>query len=246
MFEPRKLQVTYSVDLPNGETVKFLIRLDEHGLLEYLPDQGPPWTRMEGQRCPNCTDQDGACRAALAIAPVVDAFMNVDSLQQVRARAILANYTVEMNGSVARVVSSIMGLTMAAGGCPKIAPFRAMAMYHQPFATLEDTVIRAAGFLLLGRWAHATLADDNPFAPLVDAWKRLEEVNLRIGRCLRDCCAKDAALNGLTNLDMFAKVGGFALESALASLRPALLGWDLGLDSSSVAGPSPPAARRLS
>lgn len=123
------------------------------------------------------------------------------------------------------------GGIMAGSGCPKLAPFRAMAIYHQPFSTLEDTVIRAAGFLLLGRWAHATLADEDPFAPLIDAWEQLEEVNLRIAHCLQDYCATDAALNGLVNLDMFAKAGGFSLESALASLKPALLAWDLGLPS---------------
>ena len=231
MFEPRKLRVTYSVEKPDGEVVEFVIRLDEHGILEGLAAEGPRWTRMEGQRCIDCRAGGAACRAAVAIAPVVDAFISVDSLQKVRARAILPNYTAEMDGPVSGVVSSIMGLTMAASGCPKLAPFRAMALYHQPFSTLEDTVIRAAGFLLLGRWAHATLGDADPFAPLIDAWEQLEEVNLRIARCLQDHCATDAALNGLVNLDMFAKTGGFGLESALASLRPALLAWDLGLPS---------------
>lgn len=229
MFEPRKLRVSYSVERPDADAIEFVIRLDEHGMLEDLPGEGPAWTRMEGQRCTDCTARGDACRAATAIAPVVDAFIGIDSLQQVRARATLPSYTAEMNGPVSKVVSSIMGLTMAASGCPKLAPFRAMAMYHQPFSTLEDTVIRAAGFMLLGRWAHATLTDQDPFAPLIEAWEQLEEVNMRIGRCLQDYCATDAALNGLVNLDMFAKAGVFGLESALAALRPTLLAWDLGL-----------------
>lgn len=229
MFEPRKLRVIYRVEKPGGEVVEFDIRLNEQGMLEDPPTEGPPWTRMDGERCADCVDHGPACRAALAIAPVVDAFMSIDSLQQVRARASVPNYTAEMTGPVSIVASSIMGLAMAASGCPKLAPFRAMAIYHQPFSTLEDTVIRAAGFLLLGRWAHATLVEEDPFAPLIDAWEQLEEVNLRIARCLQDYCATDAALNGLVNLDMFAKAGGFGLESALASLKPALLAWDLGV-----------------
>lgn len=235
MFEPRKLRVSYRVELPAGEVFEFLIRLDEHGMLESPPARVPEWARMEGERCSDCNSGGKACRAATAIAPVVEAFINIDSLQTVRARAVLPSHTAELDGPVSRVASSIMGLTMAASGCPKLAPFRAMALYHQPFSTLEDTVIRAAGFMLLGRWAHATLGDSDPFAPLIDAWEQLEEVNLRIARRLREYCSTDAALNGLVNLDMFAKSGGFGLESALASLRPALLAWDLGLQPAATA-----------
>ena len=227
MFEPRKLIVTYSVDLPDGRTVETVVRLDEHGLLENAPTEGPEWTRLGGQRCAGCTARCNACRAALAISPVVEAFSGIDSLQEVRARVTMRNYTATVTCPVARVVSSIMGLTMAASGCTTMAPFRAMAIYHQPFSTLEDTVIRAAGFMLLGRWANGTLDAAEPFAPLLEAWQRLEEINLRIGRALQAHCETDAALNGLANLDMFAKAGAFGLESALAALKPALLAWNL-------------------
>ena len=229
MFQPRKLRVTYSVEKPDGEVVEFAIRLDEHGFLEGLPADGPAWTHMKTERCANCTVAGVACRAALAIVPVVEAFSDIDSLQQVRARACLPNYTAEVEAPVSHVASSIMGLSMAASGCPKMAPFRGMAIFHQPFATIEETVVRAAGFMLLGHWAHGTLADEDPYAPLIDAWQRPEEVNMHISRSLRDHCASDAALNGLVNLDMFAKAGAFGLKSALAALRPALLAWDLGL-----------------
>ena len=229
MFKPRKLRVTYSVEKPGGEVVEFAIRLDEQGLLEDLPANGPAWTQMNAGRCANCTVEGAACRAALAIVPVVEAFIDIDSLQQVRARACLPNYTAEIRAPISHVMSSIMALSMAGSGCPKIAPFRGMAIFHQPFATLEETVVRAAGFMLLGRWAHGTLAHEDPFAPLIDAWQQLEQVNMHISRSLRGHCAADSALNGLVNLDMFAKAGVFGLKSALAALRPTLLAWDLGL-----------------
>lgn len=220
--------MTYQVEKPDGELVEFALRLDEHGLLEGLPADGPAWTHMDAERCANCTFDGVACPAALAIAPVVEALGDIDSLQQVRARACLPNRTVEVCAPVSHVASSIMGLCMAASGCPKIAPFRGMAMFHQPFSTLEETVVRAAGFMLLGRWAHGKLTDEDLFAPLIDAWRGLEEVSMRLSRSLRDHCVADAALNGLVNLDMLAKAGAFGLKSALAALQPALLAWDLG------------------
>lgn len=232
MFEPRKLRVIYRIQKPDGSQVEFDNRLDENGLLEGLPERGPVWTRLHGTRCAGCNARHRTCRGALAIAPVVAAFKTMDSLEHVAVSVVMTNYTAEVICPVSKVVSSIMGLRMAASGCPKIAPFRAMALYHQPFSSLEDTVIRAAGFMLLGRWAHGTLATSDPFAPLIDAWDSLEEVNLRIAQALQDHGSTDAALNGLVNLDMFAKAGGFGLKLALDALKPALLAWDLRLDPS--------------
>lgn len=237
MFEPRKLSVHYQVerktgasfqfrsnDEKSGETFHFRLNLDENGLIESLPETGPEWTSTCTDRCTGCTRTGTYCHAALAISPVVDAFLGLNSLETVRTRVTVGSRVTETIAPVSQVISSLMGLCMAASGCPRTAPFRAMAVHHQPFATLEETVIRAAGFALLGRWAHGTLAEnDDPFAELVEAWADLEEVNLRIGRRLQDYCANDAALNGLVNLDMFAKGGSLGLPSALEALKPALL-----------------------
>lgn len=237
MFEPRRLRVHYQVerktgesfqfrrnDQESGESFHFSLNLDESGLMESLPEHGPEWASASTERCSGCTSTGRYCRAALAIAPVVDAFLGLNSLESVRTRVTVANRVTETIAPVSQVISSLMGLCMAASGCPRTAPFRAMAVYHQPFATLEETVIRAAGFALLGRWAHGKPFDDeDPFAELLDSWGDLEEVNMRIVRRLQAYCATDAALNGLVNLDMFAKGGSLGLRSALEALKPALL-----------------------
>jgi hypothetical protein len=167
---------------------------------------------------------DRHCRAALSIVPVVEAFLGLNSLETVRTRVTVGERVTETIAPVSQVISSLMGLCMAASGCPRTAPLRAMAVYHQPFATLEETVIRAAGFALLGRWAHGKLSDgEDPFAELMATWMDLEEVNSRIGRRLQAHCETDAALNGLVNLDMFAKGGTMGLTAALEALKPALV-----------------------
>lgn len=237
MFEPRRLSVHYQVerksgdsfqfrrnDQESGETFHFRLSLDENGLIESLPEDGPEWTNASTERCTGCTSPSKYCRAALSIAPVVDAFLELDSLETVRTRVTVGNRVTETITPISQVISSLMGLCMATSGCPRTAPFRAMAVYHQPFATLEETVIRAAGFALLGRWAHGkSSSDEDPFAELIETWAELEEVNIRIGRRLQDYCATDAALNGLVNLDMFAKGGTMGLTSALDALKPALI-----------------------
>jgi hypothetical protein len=244
MFEPRKLRVIYRIQQQDGRQVELDNRVDENGLLEGLPDHGPDWTRLNENRCADCNTRHRDCRAAVAIAPVVAAFKTMDSLEHAAVSVVMANYTAEVICPVSKVVSSIMGLRMAASGCAKIAPFRAMALYHQPFSSLEDTVIRAAGFMLLGRWAHGTLATSDPFAPLIDAWDSLEEVNQRIAHALQKHGYTDAVLNGLVNLDMHAKAGGFGLKHALDALKPALLAWDLARDFSLPASDHAPVIAR--
>lgn len=223
MIEPRKLRVVYRVEFDDREPVVFDLRLDEHGLLQNMAERGPSWTRIDDDGCRGCRAAGDHCRAALSIMPVVEAFLEVDSLQTTRTRVTIGERSTEVIGPISQVVASLMGLCMPASGCAVAAPFRAMAIYHQPFATLEETVIRAAGFTLLEHWAHGTLCGDDPFAALIDAWAGLEQINLRIGRKLQQYCEKDATLNGLTSLDMFAKSGGFGLDAALKALKPALL-----------------------
>lgn len=224
MFEPRKLRVIYRIERQQGAPLEFDLQLDEHGLLQGLPDTGPDWALLEGDRCSGCGSRCTYCRASLAIVPIVDAFITMDSLEIVTSKVSIGDRITQQTGPISQVVSSLMGLCMASSGCSSTAAFRAMAIYHQPFATLEETVIRAAGFSLLGRWAHGTLGDGDPFVRLIAAWEQLEEVNQRIARRLKEYCENDATLNGLINLDMFAKIGGYGLESALSALRPALLG----------------------
>lgn len=223
MIEPRRLRVTYRIEPRDGDPFVMVLQLDAAGRLEPLRDDGPAWTRVDGDRCAGCDHGGTHCPAALSIVPVVEAFKEIDSLQTARTCVTIGERTTEVTGPVSHVVASLIGLCMPASGCPAAAPFRAMAVYHQPFATLEETAIRAAGFALLERWALGTLHHEQPFASLIDAWSGLESVNQRIGRRLRDFIEQDAALNGLSNLDMFAKFGGFGLESALDALKPALL-----------------------
>ena len=223
MFEPKKVHVQYRIESQESGVREFDFRLDESGLLENMPDEGPEWTLLDGERCQGCTSPSRHCQAALAITPVVEAFHSLDSLQCVRTRASINGRVTEVTGPVTQAVSSMMGLCMAASGCVATAPFRAMAIHHRPFATLEETVIRAASFTLLWQWARGRFNQENPFAELLEAWANLEEVNQRIGRKLQTYCLNDATVNGLVGLDMFAKGGAIGLESALNALKPALL-----------------------
>lgn len=222
MFEPRKLTVHYWIKPEGHDPIEFDIRLSESGLLEDTLACRPEWTRIRNDQCIGCASCQDHCVAALSIAPVIDAFLAMKSFVMAQARVTIDGRITEFHGPVSVAVSSLMGLCLAASGCQATAPFRVMAMYHQPFATLEVTVIRAAGFSLLRRWANSCLNEGNPFDELIEAWSRLGDLNHSISQRLARHCSSDATLNGLVNLDMFAKGGLLGLETALETLRPVL------------------------
>lgn len=222
MFEPKAREVAYWIRKPAGREVRVDVRLDERGLLQTLPASGPEWARCGGDGCGVCGKAGRFCRAALAIAPVVADFGELDSLQVLEGRAQIGDRSCSIEAAAPRVLASLMGLLMAASGCPRLAAFRVMAVFHTPFSTAEETVVRAASFWLLQRWAMGVDTADEPFAGLIEAWEGLEEVNARIGGKLRAFCETDATTNGLVFLDALAKMGIMGLEGALEALRPAL------------------------
>ena len=223
MFEPNARQIIYRSAQPDRGTVQIDIHLNAQGLLDDLPATGPAWTRCEGAACGDCGSDGAHCLAALAIVPVVERCGELTSLDVVTAEAISNERHCQVAGPAARPLASIMGLLMAASGCSRLSAFRTMAQFHQPFATAEETVVRAAGFWLLQSWAAGTLAAADPFAPLREAWEGLEDVNRQVGRQLQLHCHTDAAPNGLAYLDALAKLGLFGLDEVLAALRPGLL-----------------------
>lgn len=227
MFEPKTLHVAYRIETPGGRKVEFSIRLNARGLVDELPASGPLWTRRGRHGCPDCSAGGEYCLAALAIAPVVEQFHDLGSLQEVHACAEHAGRSSETRCPAPLALASVMGLLIAASGCPKSLPFRAMALYHLPFATAEETLTRAAGFWLLNLWAERALAVADPFARLIEAWGRLEEINIQLGRRLHESCPNDAAPNGVAYLDALAKIGMMAVESRLEALKPAFLSYGL-------------------
>lgn len=222
MFDPKRPDIEYRIVTAGGLAAEFTIRLDESGRLREPRCDDALWAERVPGGCPDCRAASAKCLAASAIAPVVERFRDVGSLEQVHAVVRQDDRHCEIRCTAPRALASIMGLLIAASGCHKSMPFRAMALYHQPFATADETLTRAAGFWLLNRWAGDSLCADSPFDDLIEAWADLEEINQQLSRRLHSICPTDAAPNGLAFLDALAKIGMMGLESRLEALRPAL------------------------
>ena len=223
MFEPKLRLISYKITKPSGVVVHIPVQLNERGLIcESVGQRSDQSVSSEfiGENCLACDRHHQGCKAERAIGPVVDSFDDLHSTDEVSAEVETEGRIVALKSPAPRVLASLMGLLMASSGCPRLIPFRAMALFHQPFATAEENVVRAAGFWLMRSSSQGTLVD-NPYEALQEAWEMLENVNRHVSEKLLARCSTDVSSNGVAYLDVLAKIGTLGLESVLEVLHPA-------------------------
>lgn len=224
MFSPKFRQIDYRITKPDNTCIHIPVQLDERGLRITDTAGGEPAEVAEyaGEDCISCERYYGHCKAERAIADVTATFDDLQSTDLVNTAVEIEGRTLHLESPAPRALASLMGLLMASSGCPRLLPFRAMAVFHQPFATPEENVVRAAGFWLIRSWTQGIQLDGDAFASLQHAWSNLEEVNQHVSAKVLANTKNDAASNGIAYLDVLAKIGTFGLDSALDMLRPVL------------------------
>ncbi len=120
-----------------------------------------------------------------------------------------------------RAVSSIMGLLMAASGCPNTVFFKPMARFHWPFASIEETIWRAISTYLLAQYYHTQDGGvaDTRLAGLSRIYEEIQNVNRAFAKRLRKVCLCDGMVNGIILLDMVAKSMPDAIDEALIEIK---------------------------
>jgi hypothetical protein len=119
-------------------------------------------------------------------------------------------------------MASIMGLIGATSGCPHLNFFRPMARFHLPFASEQETLIRAFSLHLLREYLRA--GGEGAIAVGVDGLESLYRavalVNQGMAERVRAAFRRDAAINAIVILDTFARAVPFVVHEALQELRP--------------------------
>ena len=118
-------------------------------------------------------------------------------------------------------ISSMMGLVIAACGCPHTAFFKPMAWFHLPLASEEETLFRATSFYMLAQYYSQKdgRAADFEFEGLAKIYQNMQTVNCAIAQRLREATANDSSVNAIVILDSFAQIVPFAIEESLEELR---------------------------
>ena len=220
------MRIRYDFTFEDGIRKIFNIKLDPKSL-NVIPSEiksGAEWARISNCRCPNCrlnTNSDRYCPIAINIREVVDFFKAYTSYNKVTVLVLTEDRFYGKKTTVQKALGSLMGVYMAASGCPSMEKLKPLVRFHLPFATIDETIFRSTSSYLLGQYflkKHGKPADMDLIG-LADLYKEIQMVNRSMADRIHGVVGKDAINNALICLDMFAKELPYAIEDSLEELR---------------------------
>ncbi|MBI2393824.1 MAG: hypothetical protein HYV09_29905 [Deltaproteobacteria bacterium] len=220
----RPIEITYKFHLPDGRDRVHLVQLRRETLaLEPDPAEPPAWTALDQNKCRNCTLEARTtpfCPPARAVAAVADHFKDAPSHTVTRTEVITEDRTYGKQCSLAEALGSLFGLVMATSGCPQLDFLRPMARFHLPFASVEETIVRATSFHLLRQYHRAKRGwpESLGLEVLAERYHDVTAVNQGLAQRIRAIGGKDSGRNAVVALDVFAKMLQMELRDELPIL----------------------------
>jgi hypothetical protein len=221
--------ISYRFFMAGGETqcVALSFDADTHRLIVDDDAPRPDWTRLDCNRCPNCTlpDDAGHCPAALGMASFLPAFANRVSHEKAVVEVETAQRTIVAKTTFQSGLASLIGLVCATSGCPRTLFLRPMARFHLPFADEQETLFRSFSIWLLVAYIRQR-KDGSGEALSLDGLKaryqELSVVNSSLAERLRTVAGKDALLNAVIILDLFAQIAPDNIDGGFEDILDAL------------------------
>lgn len=223
----QQIKYQYNFTFDDAHSEKFNIVLDGSTLdpIEPLPSKLPEWTRLNYEKCENCTLDalDHAyCPLAGRLEPILRKMIHVLSHEHVDVEVTLDERSITRSCTAQEGLSALMGIITATSGCPNTSFFKPMARFHLPFANTEETFYRATSMYMLGqyyRW-HNDKGFDMDMKGLLQFYKGVSLVNKGMSNRIKAEQREDGAINALVLLDMFAMSIPESLDEILANMEP--------------------------
>ncbi len=220
-------EIAYTFHLTNGRTERIGLSFDPAAFLLRYPEPAieEEWTRLDFHVCGHCplaVASHPRCPFARALGVFIHRFDTVFSYEAAVVEVTTAQRTVVTSRPLQDAMASIVGLVGATSGCPHLAFFRPMARFHLPFATEQETLVRAFSLHLLGEYVrsggtgHVVLDVE----ALEGRYRAVTQVNRGMADRIRAAFPKDAVVNAIVILDTFAQAVPFVVRKALGELRP--------------------------
>ncbi len=217
-----EITITYTFRFPDGEEVVVAPRLrsDTLELGREPPRVLPDWTALAFHQCSNCPltpARSPLCPVAAVLPEVVEIFGDRLSYEEVDLDVMAPNRTFRCHAPMQDALHSLLGLYMAASGCPHLEPLRPMLLIHLPQASPFETAWRSVSMYLIAQYLRARrgLEPDWECLGLRTIYERIHEVNLGLSRRLAAVSTRDAGLNSLVKLDLFTWLVPQAIEKKL-------------------------------
>lgn len=219
---PNQIHIDYLFRFRNGDALKTALLLDENtlALVAETACTPPFWSELAFHQCSVCPLDPSLhphCPIALHLHVIVDTFRNYNSYDEVTVEVSDSQRRYLKETSLQNGLGPLMGIIMAAGGCPVMEPLRPLVRFHLPFASMEETEFRIVSMYLVAQYFREKKgeAPDWSLDGLQVIYNRVGEVNKFFAERLRSATSKDASVNAIIILDCFAKAVPFAVRTAL-------------------------------
>lgn len=221
------VDIEYRFTLPDKSEEAFKLHLNPSTgeMVRPVSNDLPEWTRLGFQQCPNCpleTTETTHCPAAVCMVDVVRCFNGLVSYDLVEVEIITCERRLLQQTPAQKGISSLMGLLIAASGCPRSAYFRPMARFHLPLSEPEETMYRVTTMYLLAQYFRQQ--ENRVCIPnlegLTEIYRNMQIINNALAERIRAASETDSSVNALVMLDMHAKTVFYVVEEYLEELKP--------------------------
>ncbi len=221
------IRFIYIYKFADGTSKSFDIRLRQADLLLVAnrPADIPLWASLSFNKCEHCALKDEVhtyCPVAANLSGIVEEFKNFLSHEKVSVTVVCEERIYGKETTVQGGLSPLLGIIMTTSGCPVMEQLKPMVRFHLPFASLDETIFRGVSMYLLAQYfrqqdGKAAALSLEGLGPI---YTEVGMVNRDFANRMRAAAKKDANVNALVNLDVFASMMQFAAEDTLARLKP--------------------------
>jgi hypothetical protein len=216
--------IRYHFEIKDKTPFSYAVTLTSDGASSHVDESNAPdWARLDFQPCEGCSlHNTDYCPVAIRLVEPVKHFTGLVSHEEAVVTVETPNRLYYKATDVQTGASGLFGLIMATSGCPTLAPFRAMAWFHLPFSSPEETFFRLASTQALTK----ILDGESPTVDSVrdginDLYKRVNLVNAGVVQRLRAAAAAkaDSSYNALVILDGLSSLLPLVANDQIEGLR---------------------------
>lgn len=214
--------VEYEIRFPDGRVFQCTINRKRQRIQP--PADVPDWTRLDSHKCSACpldSAKHEYCPVALDVQDVVKSFRDIPSAVTVEAVVKTSERWYFKKLPVEAALQSLLGLINATSLCPVLSSFNALAQFHLPFASLEETFFRAVSYYLFKQYYRHREGGtpDLDLKGLYELYEEIRTVNQDFLERIKAGADADATLHAVAKFISLSSSVGYSLEEFLKEFK---------------------------
>lgn len=186
--------------------------VDKHTLNIIEPEHKyyPEWAKLKNFKCPHCPlneEEFEYCPLALNLQDIISEFSDKNSYEIVQVLVETPSRNYQKETSLQQGVSSLLGILMVTSGCPIMGKLKPLLYFHLPFASIDETEVRALSLYLLAQYVKHIKGEkpDWEMKNLKKIYEDVRTLNHHVSKKIVNLSERDANINSLIVLNNFAE-----------------------------------------